>query len=464
MGNVNLYRVNNILFILISILSFCFLFFSNVISLYESIAISIFVYFLLTFISDIGEKFNIIDIAIPLAFLIWLVVPVITYNLFNERNGLARLWDTYMKLPSDEYFSFTLPATFLFAIGLKFPFREPYKNHYTHIINLKKSMIGKSRVSVIFLLIGLAATLILPSTPESIRNIVFNFSYLSFVGMFYAIYSNFKQKSIIIIICVLLLLTQVIASGMYGPLIYLSIITFLILSVSSGVSLRFKTIGILLGIFGIFFIQAIKGEYREATWEGLERNGDPVIFGSIVIEKLSNPLEIFDPSRLFAMTVRTNQGALVADAINYVPRYEPFAKGETIILAVLSSFVPRFLWPSKPRAGGADNVCRFLGDCYSAKVGVAYNLGPIGEAYVNFGRNGGIIFMFFYGLFMKYCFVKVLRISVFEPTLILWLPLLFICVFSMENDVLGFINSLFKSAFFCFICYKGFYMFFRLKI
>ena len=413
---------------------------------------------------NIGKRFNIIDIVVPLSTLTWLVMPVVTYNIFNESDSLAKLWDTYMKISSERYFTYALPATILFVLGLKIPFKEPNFHHKEYIDSLKSEMNGKSRVSLLFLLIGIIATLLVRITPEIFRNIVFNFSYLTFVGMFYAIFSNFKQKSLIISVCVFLLIAQVIVSGMYGPLIYIGIMTFLVISVAKGIGLKFKILGLAIGIFGIFLIQSIKGEYREAVWDGLNRGSDPVVFASIVVKKILNPVELFEPIRLFGMTVRANQGLIVADAMNYVPKNEPFAGGETITLAVISSFIPRFLWPSKPKAGGAENVCRFLGDCTSSKLGVSYNLGPIGEAYVNFGVLGGIIFMFFYGMFMKFCFVKVLRLSINFPTLLLWIPLLFIPVFSMENDVLSFVNSFLKSAFFCFVCYKGFYILFRIRI
>lgn len=180
--------------------------------------------------------------------------------------------------------------------------------------------------------------------------------------------------------------------------------------------------------------------------------------------KITNPSELFDEERLWHMSVRANQGQIVSRVINYVPKNENYAYGETILSAVTASLIPRFLWPNKPRTG-ADMVCRFLGDCSSYKNGMSYNIGPIGESYVNFGPIFGVVFMFVYGLFMKYSYIFVLNQCNIYPRLLLWIPAIFIgFVFTMENDILSAINTLFKAGIFIYMLFWMFKLFFKIKL
>lgn len=211
----------------------------------------------------------------------------------------------------------------------------------------------------------------------------------------------------------------------------------------------------MVGLFLILFIQSIKQEYRAQTWDKDTQQGDIVFFWSLLQERISNPASIFEPKRLHAMATRGNQGFLLARTMEYVPRKEPFANGETVINSVKASLVPRIFWLDKPKLGGLENTCRFLGDC--SKRYYSYNIGQLGEAYANFGRIGGVVFMFVYGFFIHWMLEIVRRLSFKAPTLILWIPLLFYASLSMETDILTFLNSFVKGAVFCF----GIFLFFK---
>src|SRR6185437_7936000 len=169
------------------------------------------------------------------------------------------------------------------------------------------------------------------------------------------------------------------------------------------------------------------------TW--YENTGaDPAYFAELITEKTTNPSMLFDnPNKLFFVAVRANQGWLVARTMNHVPSDYPFANGETIWESVAASFVPRVLWPDKPEAGGKANLKRFWGFDIN---GFSMNIGPIGEAYASFGERGAIVYMFFYGLFFNFMLTVILRLAEKTPTLILWLPYLFMYSITVEADLL----------------------------
>lgn len=403
---------------------------------------------------------------IPNAILCWLVAPSMAYLVFNEKNKLAKLWETYMPIRSNEYFEFALPATLMFIFGMRLIRNNVSKSssHQILIDNLKKYVYPKGNISIIMIVFGLIATVLYRITPSAIQQVMYSFSFMTYVGTYYAYYSNFKYKKTVISLAVFITLLQSVITGMYGELVYISAITSIIILVGTRITVVTKTLIATFGVLAILLIQSIKTEYRDKTWRGTERSADAGYFFHLLQQRLTNPSQIFEPDRLFNIAVRINQGQIVARAMDYVPKKTDFANGETILKVVPSLFIPRLFWADKPKTGGADNVCRFLGDCTSILYGMSYNISPLGEAYVNFGKIGGIVFMFFYGLLLGYLFNQCLRIALKIPTIVLWLPFLFITVVVVETDILTQLNNFVKSAFFVWFIFKFFAIVFRLKL
>ncbi|MCF6243135.1 MAG: hypothetical protein L3J74_17570, partial [Bacteroidales bacterium] len=141
---------------------------------------------------------------------------------------------------------------------------------------------------------------------------------------------------------------------------------------------------------------------------------------------------------------RINQGWIVARIMSHVPRYEPFANGETIVTGIRASLIPRFLDPNKPKAGGRNYFTRFTGKLISDNTSMG--LSPLGEAYANFGSTGGIVFMFLLGLFYNFYLFLLLRLSNKYYSMILWIPLLFLQVIKAETDFVVVLNHLVKAS------------------
>lgn len=441
-----------------------FLFAAQRIVWYEALSLALTLYFLLDLIHHIGKKIPFLEVVAVYALLTCVTMPVVAYEIFNEYHDLSALWVTFMAAPAPDYFSYALPAATMFAIGLKMPLLRNSWTMQDYNRSLKAYLANKSYLGLYLIAAGFVATFLVKISPGAIKNIIQNFALLTYVGMFYIIFSPFKHKFRVVLVCFGLTISQSIASGMYGELVYMSVISSLILLAGKNIHTSSKLLVVAGGVLLIFFIQSIKFEYRLATWSGLERSADPAIFGQLVWQRITNPSEIFEAERVFNISVRANQGNIISKVLNYVPKFEPFANGKTIFEAIAASIAPRFLWPDKPKAGGADMVCRYLGDCDSALRGLSYNVGPIGEAYINFGRGGGIAFMFFYGLFFNFLLKKAMFIAQIKPSLILWFPLLFISFFTVETDVLSFINSFVKSAFFTFVIFKLTKLFFKVSL
>lgn len=436
-------------------------------SIYESSSITFFIFYFFYFLENFGRKINILDGVAFVAIIQYLLMSVLTYRLFDENSELGKLWQSFMPIDSNAYFSYTFPGTVLFVIGLNFPVLwHKRMSDETYLIRAKEYLQDKSHVGYMLIAIGLIATVLVRISPKVIQGIIQYFAQLTFVGAFYLIHSKIKSKGIVIGFVILLLLVQCVLTGMYGELIFWTFLGCLILMVGKkNFSFSKKMMVACSGIFLILLIQSVKHEYRMETWDGRSkesRGSDSNLMGKLIVERLTNPASIIEPERMFGMVVRSNQGFLIARTMDYVPKQAPYANGETIYMAVAAAFVPRIFWANKPMSGGAEMICRFLGDCDT--LDYSYDIGQIGEAYANFGRVGGIIFMFFYGLFMKWSFSKIFVIATNTPTLVLWLPMLFYSALSLETDVLTFINSFIKGVFFCWFTYFSFRIFFKIKI
>lgn len=432
---------------------------------YSAISITLTCYWLLHFLNALGSRIVILEVIIILALLQWLCGTSATYEVFNKHNDLASLWDTYMRLPANEYFLFVIPGTIGLILGLRFPLqRLPIPNHQILVERTKAYLENKSYIGIIMCLIGTSVFFIVPFVPSLFRNILYLFSQLIYVGLFYVLFSKkTKYKALTLTAVLVLTLVNTVMTGMYGGIVLWGML-FVIMYFMQNPSTFLKKILVFgSGILLILLIQSIKHEYREATWgQDMARNSDFSLFGNLIADRISDPSKLVQEEAIFNAATRANQGSLIAKTMDYVPKQEPFAHGETIVTSIAAAIIPRFIWPDKPKVGGADNIRRFLG--VNRKLEYSFNISPLGEGYANFGKKGGVIFIFFYGLFFNWAFRYCLALSVVYPTLILWLPLLFVGALGVETDILTTLGSFIKSAMFAWFVFWFSRVFLKVKI
>ena len=97
------------------------LFLWNGFSGYESLSLTFFIFYFFYFLENFGKKINILDGVAFIAIIQYLLMSVLTYRLFDENSELGKLWQSFMPIDSNAYFSYTFPGTLLFVIGLNFP-------------------------------------------------------------------------------------------------------------------------------------------------------------------------------------------------------------------------------------------------------------------------------------------------------------------------------------------------------
>lgn len=398
------------------------------------------------FIDLIGKKIIILEIASFTAILTWLVGPLPFYHFFNEKNSLAVEWVKVMPLTSNEYYSFALPATISMILGFTYRFKFNHLLYQSKEIfpKIKLYLQNKSIVGVVLILIGFIASLLLPQIPASLSFIFYLLSSVTMVGLLYLYFSDIPYKKALLFFGFLTLMAQSVNTGMFGVLIYMIILVGLLIFSEKKISFLLKAFMLIAGIYFVFLLQTVKHEYRAVAWS---KGADPVFFGQLIYSKILSPVSGLDEYELFMVMARLNQGWLICKTMYHVPKDKPYAYGETIGLSIAATLVPRFIWPSKPKAGGVYNLERFWGYKLTR---YSMNIGPIGEAYGNFGKYGGILFMFFYGLFLNYLLNIILKYSISNPTWIIWLPFLFLYSIGTETDMVSTFNYLVKSFVFLF--------------
>lgn len=417
---------------------------SNDMTILESLTLAIFVGYSLYFVSLLGRRIIVFELTVFLAMLTWLVVPVFFYNFFTDTYELAFIWDKFMSIPSDEYFSFALPATLFMAIGIHWPMsnKKILESPTDYFQEIKEFLKNKSVVGGLLIAIGLMTTLVTPYAPKGLGFVFYLLEHLSFVGILYLYFSKIPGRKWWLWIGGLALLIQAVSSAMFGELIYIGFLSLALLVSNRHWSSMRKWTVIGMGLIAVLLIQSVKHEYRSVAWS---EGASSTFFFSAIGQKIVNPSEIIEPKSMFATAVRMNQGWLVAKTMYNVPRYHPYGNGTTIYESILAAFVPRLLWPNKPEAGGKANLKRFWGMEIS---GYSMNIGVIGEAYANFGRKGGIAFMFLYGLVLNMFLGLILKMVKMYPTILLWFPILFLYPVGTETDLLSTINPLVKITVF----------------
>ena len=416
------------------------------------------VYLILRFINNVGYTICFFDFLCFYSALDTLLMPIVGYNKFNQSNELARIWGWYMRVPEGDYFSFMIPCNLALFFGCNLFLRKYGSDFFKSLIQkLRVDAKSKGKVGIVLTIIGFVSSF-LSGSQSSLAFVFYLLSMLEYVGPFYIYYSDLVFRKKAFYISILVFLAQAILMGMFGQFVMYIVLAFIIIAIQYNFKFITKLSVFVVGLFLIIVLQSVKGTYRIITWNGKEKEGLSVqnssrieIFGTLFYKRLTDLSSLYEEKTAFGLYSRMNQGYLISKAMNYVPRVEPYANGETIVRSLGAIVVPRFLWPDKPEAGGHENLARFLG--IKKKLTYSMNIGPYGEAYGNFGPEYGVVFIFVYGLFLSFLFKYMLDLCTRMPSLVLWLPLVFYSTLTVETDILSTLNSFVKSAIFVFILF-----------
>ena len=389
-----------------------------------------------------------------------LVMPVIGYNFYSKADRLSKLWVRYMPVPDVVYFSYSLPAITLFCFAVTFPFTSAINNEEGEglkdlIARVKNTLVSDQKRGLIILGVGLVVSFVVNSMPASLQFFATLFFFGSFAGLLYTYYApNFKYKRLLMWLFGLFILNNALVLGMFTIVAYMAFTIFSFFLLGKRSPFFKKIIIFAAAAFFLIVLQNVKLTYRKYIWGGGYSGNKIGLFSDLFLENIQKGGDLVEKNAFFQIYTRGNQGYNVALVMRRMPSIKPFDNGNNLMTAFASAFVPRFLWPDKPEAGGKFNMEFYTG--YRI-VGWSTNVGPLGEAYGSFGVTGGIIYMFFLGLFIRWIYTKIFKTARKIPLLICWLPVFFFQIISSaETDSLQIFNSLIKASFFVWLLYKFF--------
>lgn len=424
---------------------------------YSAAGISLFVLFGLKFFLDLGKTIEMRDLIISIALLQWIVGPLLKYYVADPEDIFY-----YMAVSEEDYISFVFPASLLFIVGLYFPGLYKRINSGYHLSRAQELLKKYPNLDLLLIIGGIAAAFIESYAPLSLRFFLFLVGGIRFIGLFFLLMNQRKYKWQIFGGVMFWLFLDAMRHAIFHELLLWMVFVFIVGAFLFRFKTKHKILFLVPIIVFIILVQTLKFYFRQEVgqYSGLlDRAG---LFSTMLVEEIQSGEMISSENNIEAAIDRINQGWIIARIMRHTPDYEPYANGETIIEGIEASLVPRFLSPGKAKAGGRTYFERFTGRDIGENTSMG--LSPLGEAYANFGVEGGAYFMFALGLFYNFILFIVLRMTNRFPSLILWLPLLFLQVVKAETDFVVVLNHLVKASIVISLLFFGIRKFLGLKI
>jgi hypothetical protein len=353
------------------------------------------------------------------------------------------LYTMGMALPADDYFSYAVPATILFILGLYLPLWRIGRR--TANRGTPKIPPDFARSCDIMIGVGLVATVIQTfDVPLSLRYAVVLVEYLAFVGALGLALAQadgwgWRLGAVLALRAVLST-----SDGTFTELLLWAGYSFVVLAFLFRWKARFIGAIAVVGVFALGALNEIKLNYRIQ----LSENPDLAVgerveaLGNALGQQLRDPWEAFAGHSLSRTVARVNQGWIISRVMYWTPAREPFAHGETLVTAVRAAMVPRVIDPNKYMAGGYSFFTRFTGIVLH---GTSMNLSPAGEMYANFGRLGGMIGVFLFALGLGFLYGMFARWAMDSPLWWAWAPYVMLYTMQAETGIGEALNHVARS-------------------
>lgn len=412
---------------------------------------------LVMFLDKLGKGIVLREIIALYNVFIYLSVPLFGYIFYMNNSHLSSIFLRYMRVSEEVYFDLALPSISAFVFVLCWPLSQANSDEgaslESTLARAKMMLTDKKAVGVSLLIIGVLISLGITYLPESLQYFFTLFYMSSFAGLLYIYFSeSFPLKKVILTGFALFIFLSAIGNGMFTIVVYMGMTIFSFFFIGKKYKLLTKVSIFALLAVVLIVVQTAKPQYRRSVLRYDKENKLGEFF-KIAAKQMGDLDNLLQPNSLFFVYYRTNQGFYVTLVQKYIPTVKPHDNGEKVFKVIISAFIPRFLWPDKPKAGGIENMKYYTGLQIS---GYTTNVGPLGEAYGSFGSKGAIFFMIGLALFIRFSYRMVFYIGRSLPLMIFWIPVLFYEVsYSGENDTLQVLNSIVKAAVFIFIIYRA---------
>jgi hypothetical protein len=359
----------------------------------------------------------------------WTVGPLLAFRTTLVEGRYS------MYVDDATYFSYALPGAAAYVFGLLAVGSTVRQREILRYVRRENFMLMGWTLCGI----ALAARFAAPSVPGGLGFAVHLLSQVGYVGTIYFLLSRDPSRWFWVVLSLIPLFKTTSESAMFHSLILWMSLLFCYWYGTRKREPLPKAGLLIAAALVIFTIQAIKHDYRKKVWGGEEAS---LVWQ--VVDFWTNDEPVTRDDVMASVITRLNQGWIISAVLKHVPDKEPHANGETIKAAVSGAFLPRVLAGNKAKAGGQINFRRFTGLGLADETSMA--ISPLGEAYANFGRVGGIMLMLGFGLAFSSFYAFCLRRSVAHPTFLFWIPLIFYQAIKAETEFVTVLNQVTKGS------------------
>lgn len=381
------------------------------------------------FIRRVDQGLPLMQIGALLACLQWLVGPMISFLSSTHHDRY------FMYVPEEYYFGFALPGTAAYVLGLLGSGVSIRQRPALHRLDRSQFI----PVGIALNLVAIGAEFAAGFMPAGLAFLFHLLSQLRYVGALYFMLSNSRWKWHLVALSCVQLFWDSAESGMFHDLILWSALLFTFWFAMQRRDAVRKVLVIVLAFMSVTVVQLVKQSMREK-----HRQGQEASFSGELIGLVTGRSDAYSESALTLASARLNQGWIISAVMANVPRFEPFCHGETVEEAVLSAIVPRALVSQKKKAGGQENFRRFTG--LPLEDTTSMGISPLGEAYANFGSEGGILFMAAMGAMLSLSFLLLSRRVLKHPAFLFWIPLVYYQAIKAETELVVVFNQIVKGA------------------
>lgn len=428
---------NNVLITMLAIFILGFILFPEF-PVLQQIGILIFIHQLVQLFFAFGKLIPVRYIFGFLFSLQFIIGPVIAYN-----GGDDYVIETYrMKVDQDYYFSYVIPATILFLSGLNL-FKNDNLGEILNFSYIKNFYISNKFIPNYFIAIGFFSEFIELISPIELKFFFHLLSAFKYLGVFILIIGDGLKKKWAIILVFGFLILSAFTFGMFHDLLIWLIFLFSILLLKFPISNSLKLFSMFIFILFVIFIQFIKSDFRYSLSQGKVANIENI--NEVYRSSSKENGGFLVNENLLKNVTRINQGFILTNIMDNVPRNVPYADGEEMKKIFFSAISPRFLFEDKINAGDQTLFQKYSG--MQLNKSTSMGLGSMGDAYINFGLAGGALFMFFYGLLFNLGLIYLNNLSKKIPFVLVFVPLIFFYPIRPDCELQTILGHFFKAMF-----------------
>ncbi|HEY8660798.1 MAG TPA: hypothetical protein VIL78_17315 [Hanamia sp.] len=370
------------------------------------------------------------------------VGPALAYNGLDQ----YQYFMYKMKIPEIEYFSYAIPAVLAFIVGLHL-FAGSLKGETVDEKRIEIFVQNNPKLPYTFIIVGFLASIISGFFSTELAFVFYLLGSFKFIGLFLLIFGSKQLKILPMVLVIGSIVSSSLGEGMFHDLLTWIIFTGAIFAIKYKISFKIKLIGASAFIFIVLTIQLLKGSYRTVIGKEGEEGGVETFAN--LYEQQNKDNSLFNFKSLAQSNVRINQGFIITNIMTTVPEVEPFSNGEEMYKVVEAAILPRILAPNKLKAG--DREIFFKYSHITLRQGTSMGLSSLGDAYINFGVGGGVVFMFFLGLLYGGVLNAFQKNSKDYPVLILFTALVFYYPIRPDCELQTILGHLVKSVFLIFV-------------